>query len=94
MVSRGINDKFDEWSLRGVIISQVLWTRKIYLLKFYHESNLSLIPRETMRLLVSLFHSRYSLKAFLLNKSIIKNLKVLPQVHCIVFFFRRQKAKA
>ena len=33
MVSRGINDKFDEWSLRGVIISQVLWTRKIQLLK-------------------------------------------------------------
>ena len=29
MVLSAINDKFDEWELRGVIILRVLWTTKI-----------------------------------------------------------------
>ena len=44
MVSSAINDKFDKWQLRGVTTFSSL---------SYHESNLSLIARETMRFLVN-----------------------------------------
>ena len=45
----------------------------------YHESNLSLIKREIMRLLVNhqVIRLRYNRKASLLNKSFLKDLKVL-----------------
>ena len=52
MVSSAINDKFDEWQLRASQFSQSFGGGKFSFLS-YHESNLSLIARETMRLLVN-----------------------------------------
>ena len=61
----------------------------------YHESNLSLIARETMRLLVNhqLIPIPTQPKSISLEQFVTKDLNVLPLLHCIVFFFRRQKTK-
>ena len=95
MASKAINDKFDEWKLRGVIISESFGRGKFSSLS-YHKSNLSLIARETMQLMVNinLFQSRYSLKASLLSKSVTKDLNVLPYFTVLSSFFDEKQKPA
>ena len=79
---------------RSVLIFPV-GRRKLRFLH-YNESKLSLIAREIIRLpvnYVKLFHPRYGLKAFLLNKVAAKELKLLSWLQWIVFFFRSQETK-
>ena len=74
MVSNAINNKFDEWQLRGVSFGR----GKFSSLK-HHKPNLLLIAQQTMRLLVNrqLILIAIVLKASHLKKPVIKDLKVL-----------------
>ena len=76
MVSSVIKDKFE---LRGVIISRVLWTRKIQLLKL----------RETMQLLVNhqLILIAIQFKSISLEQICYKRSQgiVVTSLHCLLF---------
>ena len=78
MVSSALNGKFDEWLTKGHLFPSPLDENISYL--SYHKWNLSLITWETMRLLVNhqLIPVAKQPKTSLLNKSVIKDLKVLP----------------
>ena len=82
-------------NLGASLISESLEQQKFSPLN-YHESNLSLIASETIRLLVNhqLIPIAIESKSISLEKVCKKDFKVLSYIHCIVFFFQHQKTKS
>ena len=70
-----INDKFDEWKPREVIIFRAVWTSSLS----YHKSSLLLIAQGTMQLLINhqLIPILIQSKSISLSKSFTKDLKAL-----------------
>ena len=94
MASKAINDKFDEWKLRGVIISKSFGRGKFSSLS-YHKSNLSLIARETMRLLVNhqLIPIAIQPKSISLEQICYKRSQgiAVTSLHCLLFSTSKNK---
>ena len=94
VVSSAINDKFDEWQLRGVIFSESFGRGKFSFLS-YHESNLSLITQETIRLLVNhqLILIALQPKSISLEQTCYKRSQdiVVTSLNCLLFSTSKYK---